>query len=1463
MSDEEFTLVDYQTGTEGSVPDLVRITPETAVHAFANAYRVAFVVDCSPSMTVIDDSSGKAKTLISVAFETLCQCLEGVSRPFSIPSSLKEEVTYVHPMVYVTVIAECGSSYFRGDQSSLAAKHARSFPSRVLLQEVLVTRRNLEATCERLYDSLNAYEHDMVQQRQKDSRSAAVATEEAEANMDGLDEPADEPERADSAADVRETTDAEVPLQVDSVYQAIDSALIAIDLMPSKCLPSIVLLTDGVVGTTGAGEVAAREAVQKLAFHNAVFTVIQIGSGEGFNSGVNLGHVADNEFLRFLAISAAGTFLYGADCAYLDPDTTEPASRNAPPPNFYHRHLLMHHCALAKLASENRYRTVNGTRRERPVDCPRGRLLNANVDTNHSTTTPDELAFPWEPASKPPLVAEILCGYRDYTVSVDVHHIIRARLQEGFVLRSVQIARRSRKPGKVEIILMMPWFTNVTVLYTIKTTWAGPISNGSILLARGHGKPPRIELNILAQHAFAILFIDIQNLEEKGLFSRDMQRKLLELHHFLKRVYEVDDAFKVIASFQTKYSLTPDTSMPLRFGFAGALPSGSSPTAIPSNYWQVVTQIMDSHAESFVHFTRDLILRSTSGGSENVWMTRHQVAAMYLHDYLASEWRSFSVGKGVYVKLLQERADAESIDANTAHDGSASGFCVLKILWKNECLATLHCTFFEVHVSVREKTMETLVQAIGNIEHAVRSSGVAFRPLIVCRKPVGRMLVHYKIDEDTVAHVVTEPEDLSESLGTAALSTLATLADTPILRSRIQAYLRHDRFVWLTDVMPRDVEGPNSILADRLPLDELTFNLIYFKRLEEGFVPVSESPGCVTLYREAALCRFGRTHKACAAENDPEKNTVCAVQFVLINDRRQKKVITELVVEPIVDGPAGSSVATDESTEQLPVPTLFKQYYDGLRERMLSQDRRLVSKVYTFDRIHAIGRLRTHDAKEVSKLRDHKQNFRRVSEHHYRSAPTTLPTSFELGSLLDESSFATVAFRFPHVVEPPDSESFDETTPSDADTFFPLIDTASSIVRSVPTSPPSTPVTGRSNVPQAISSRLPRNDRPTTPPGIVPRPSITSTTSVEYPNVHRYSRPKSGDALFLSIPRQRSDSAVPAFQSPGYWTSLEAVYFARSARDRCNLALSRYVSRMLDSLADAEISMVDQPRGLPAGPEILADAPTEPLRRVSVGLLGHVKDTARAIVRKASKNAGSEDKVLFPAELSDSKCYVKIRDSESFMLIFAPLYNAQASQNADSRFSHFALTLVECTRPRLPDNGLPITSVTPFNPIRSDDASDQYVRALSLKSQGVEGNLKEIAELGRSEVNNEGEDAGSGSHEQALRKDSDVIGKSVLRDGQVFLSGTGSGLAYFKEPVEAYAPLEESLSPYATDILMQVNKGFQTAFTRSVYAALLQGYDIDPLDLDRAVDACNETSIDIDLTDYLNALVLKGDTEAR
>ncbi|KAJ3236516.1 KICSTOR complex protein szt2 [Chytriomyces hyalinus] len=548
----------------------VRITPLTRIVTLSRRHKVAFVVDVSASMRVVDSSEeGLNRILVPLCFETLCNCLDGMSRPFSITNSWTGQTTEIFPEVYVTVLAKAGASMgYRPDLSPRAHAYISRHPVHVLLQDVQVTHLNLLIVAESLYMSLNAYENEMIELRHMDDRHGMHLQSETH---DPSAPPTHQPQHSDPlhhsnhdssknpvlAAGPQKANNEPPPLNT------LEHGLLALRLLPADCSPVLIALTDGVSMSLMKGEFVYRDVCRRLSRDAVQVSIIQVGSNRGFYPSVNFGYVPDNEALRFIAFATFGKLLYASDCKYLDPIFNEdnqyptpltanvptsatssdsfssiPASYN-PPPNFYHRHLIMRDVHLAKQKSDApKFQERHVVGPPRPVDTPRVRRINTDIFTASSEETSGsaeldfislqrtrEARFPWNAASAPPIVAEILCGYSDYNVEAsDLGILINARLLEGFSLKSIQIGRTSSEVSNAAVTPTAPAKKRVSQQKqsTRKQTsgsvefagLAGRISldaqraEKSILLCVLDKKKPRIELNILAHHTFALGFVN-------------------------------------------------------------------------------------------------------------------------------------------------------------------------------------------------------------------------------------------------------------------------------------------------------------------------------------------------------------------------------------------------------------------------------------------------------------------------------------------------------------------------------------------------------------------------------------------------------------------------------------------------------------------------------------------------------------------------------------------------------------------------------------------------------------------------------------------------------------------------------------------------------------------------------------------------------------------------------------------
>ncbi|KAJ2604530.1 hypothetical protein GGF44_006698, partial [Coemansia sp. RSA 1694] len=236
-------------------------------------------------------------------------------------------------------------------------------------------------------------------------------------------------------------------------------------IMPEICSPAFVYLTDGVMRSNFAAS-KAQSVISSLSQHDTQCTLIQVGSSGGFTPETTLGYVGDNELLMYLAATLNGRFIYASDC----PDTVLPQRAN-----FYHQAMLIRETRLARTPMRHRYdHVLHGG--YRPGDMPRERI-NPKKEGGLQTAQTGDAGFPWNADCKPPPVNTLTVRYSDYSIPVSMNMLIEARMNEGFVVRNIQIAKIDRDGliERVNIKMEMVWHPSVTIVYRITNThFVGP-----------------------------------------------------------------------------------------------------------------------------------------------------------------------------------------------------------------------------------------------------------------------------------------------------------------------------------------------------------------------------------------------------------------------------------------------------------------------------------------------------------------------------------------------------------------------------------------------------------------------------------------------------------------------------------------------------------------------------------------------------------------------------------------------------------------------------------------------------------------------------------------------------------------------------------------------------------------------------------------------------------------------------
>ncbi|KAI8990040.1 hypothetical protein BDB01DRAFT_717763 [Pilobolus umbonatus] len=315
----------------------------------------------------------------------------------------------------------------------------------------------------------------------------------------------------------------------------------ALKLLPDEGRAQLILITDGAMKSN----VHDNTFVRQFAEEDITCHIIHIGYYKSFIPGRNFGFVPDIEILKFLAIATNGTFMYSEECltdananvfSSNDDRVDRDTSTNKYPviqsvdlnkathisrPNIYHIQFLFREIVLTKNHQHTESRLKGEEDSQNKIN---GR--DSLLETNNQIK--GRYNFPWDPNSKPPEGEWRLLKYREYILPSEFSHIIAARAREGFSIQSVTFddgtsSRHgdpaihdaallpSAKKERLQIIMVLRWQPNITIEYRIRATWlpsviGSHVQNEKLLMQNGifsWGKAPRAEIFVRTDASFA------------------------------------------------------------------------------------------------------------------------------------------------------------------------------------------------------------------------------------------------------------------------------------------------------------------------------------------------------------------------------------------------------------------------------------------------------------------------------------------------------------------------------------------------------------------------------------------------------------------------------------------------------------------------------------------------------------------------------------------------------------------------------------------------------------------------------------------------------------------------------------------------------------------------------------------------------------------------------------------------
>ncbi|RKP02022.1 hypothetical protein CXG81DRAFT_18257 [Caulochytrium protostelioides] len=306
--------------------------------------------------------------------------------------------------------------------------------------------------------------------------------------------------------------------------------------------------------------------------------------------------------------------------------------------------------------------------------------------TTLAPTITDFSPFPWSQASHAPATYAILCRYQDYSWKTPLHHALANAVRRGFSLSHVTYDA----DRVVDVTFIKPWSVRAVIQYMLhlaapaeappvgqsaagaaavaadgaaaagnaaaeaerrySMTSEGPLSYDELALAASvqQAAVAHVEINLLAEHTFALTFVNSQHLLDQPLGPRvpPQAYRAVMLHHELRQLYEddillanllaMDDGLKQSVLAPTTHPspvllptmvYTPlagsdlePSYQPMRADDApsGVAPIPSKPRLVPSltrhaDFCHLLLDLLQNQEETFFdQFYLDIALQSTA-----------------------------------------------------------------------------------------------------------------------------------------------------------------------------------------------------------------------------------------------------------------------------------------------------------------------------------------------------------------------------------------------------------------------------------------------------------------------------------------------------------------------------------------------------------------------------------------------------------------------------------------------------------------------------------------------------------------------------------------------------------------------------------------------------------------------------------------------------------------------------------
>ncbi|XP_051233683.1 KICSTOR complex protein SZT2 isoform X3 [Dicentrarchus labrax] len=710
----------------------------------------------------------------------------------------------------------------------------------VLVQGCQLDRTDLDEFLHHIYQQLRAVESNIAQVLHQQHEQSVEPVQSSSLHSSTLDE---QPHRKQGISMVS----ADMGL-VSMVRQGI----LALQLLPPNSSAGIIIITDGV---TSVPDVAMCETLlNQLRSGTIACSFVQVGGAYSYDC--SFGYIPNVELMKFISLATFGSYL--PSCPEVDLNSLEM--------NAYHKAFLTYSFLKTPESMNSEYFCVS-----------QHKLFNEHLVS----------------ASGNPALVMRRKKHTEKEVHAHLISVVSVRLREGYTIREISLTKGGTQ---LEVKLVLLWKHNMHIEYLAAASWPLDLTK----------RTTRVEVTM--EGSYDILH-DISCTQRKPITSPYRTSVIRRFWNTLQSINQTDQMLVHLQSFNSipeNYMIPESTKngVPLFY-----IPPGSTTPVLSLQH----SGSKDSSQSQFASYWKPIL--SMDANFWQRWLHMHRIAIILEHDMpvpkhlhtagnngrystiqcrishsaltsLLRDWSSFVLVEGYsYVKLIYSSSDQPPTSFYLVRLISKTPCMVLRLGFpigtpahiRNKIVDELREQILKLRfphrVQNKEATPKTKRKVVGHPSPSKSPSIPAPKPalsdrpcVVVLNKPLEKLLIRYeKLPLDFRTPFIFNMENFPQPSNSAVPLSMAANRTASSTLASLSRYFLHQRWVWAVQSSQGSTVAMQAVAHILSMLSEI--------RVSEGFHFAASGEGIVNLVMELPM-------KGMSGDTDRESHS-CIVQYIL------------------------------------------------------------------------------------------------------------------------------------------------------------------------------------------------------------------------------------------------------------------------------------------------------------------------------------------------------------------------------------------------------------------------------------------------------------------------------------------------------------------------------------------------------------------------------------------------------